>query len=454
MAAAVYELVVTAFLCASVATCILLDAARAPGALRRRFVANPGDRRRVRRRRSTGSCKRSGSTSTGRCSWSAAEPERRRACPRARAPPPNGRAASQVFGRDKRWKRRPVDAATLGAMKTTASKRLLFIRHGESEWNLIFNKGSKALLPFKAIFALFREVRMFLALDAGSVLYDSPLNQEGLEQAQELAQLLRGDAHWADVPDPAARDADAATLRGGAGAPLTSVVASSNLRRALQTCVLALQTRIQETPPAGAPPVHVLSCLQEVSTNVDTISLAPPNAIPPLPRVPASLQQPDRFDAAHQSARPAPPLPFFFLSSTRAATLRTTLGTAIRPSAATASSASTRSRPGPSRGPRSASSSPATRSGSSTSSRSTSPRTSRTTARSSRSPTAASSRACSRRGPSTAARSSPSAPSRSPRSTRASTSRRRSRTRRRRTEAPPFLPPARAVRHGPPRYDD
>ena len=196
-------------------------------------------------------------------------------------------------------------------MKTTASKRLLFIRHGESEWNLIFNKGSKALLPFKAIFALFREIRMFLALDAGSVLYDSPLNQEGLEQAQELAQLLRGDAHWADVPDPAARDADAATLRGGAGAPLTSVVASSNLRRALQTCVLALQTRIQETPPAGAPPVHVLSCLQEVSTNVDTISLAPPNAIPPLPRVPASLQQPDRFDAAHQSARPAPPLPFF-----------------------------------------------------------------------------------------------------------------------------------------------
>lgn len=189
----------------------------------------------------------------------------------------------------------------LEAMTVTGSKRLLFIRHGESEWNQIFNKGSKALLPFKAVVALIREIRTFFALDAGSVLYDSPLNQEGLEQAQELAQLLRGEAHWGDVADAESRDADAATLAGGDDAPRTSVIASSNLRRALQTCVLALQTRIQGAEEGDPPPVHVLSCLQEVSTNVDTIGLAPPGAVPPLPRVPASLQRPDRFDVEYQN---------------------------------------------------------------------------------------------------------------------------------------------------------
>ena len=178
-AALAWELVVTALLCASVATCILLDAASIYKVLQKIRLYVYG-------------------------------------------------ALLMVFGRDKRWKRRPLDCATLAAMKPVASKRIIFIRHGESEWNLIFNKGPKPLLPFKAILGLVREIKMFFALDMGSVLYDSPLNQEGLEQAQELASLLRG-----DVPDPAQRDADAATLRGGADAPLSSVVASSNLRRAL-----------------------------------------------------------------------------------------------------------------------------------------------------------------------------------------------------------------------------
>ena len=170
-AALAWELVVTALLCASVATCILLDAASIYKVLQKIRLYVYG-------------------------------------------------ALLMVFGRDKRWTRRPLDTATLAALGPTKTKRIIFIRHGESEWNLIFNKGPKPLLPFKAILGLVREIKMFFALDMGSVLYDSPLNQEGLEQAQELASLLRGDADWGDVPDPAQRDADAATLRGGADAPL------------------------------------------------------------------------------------------------------------------------------------------------------------------------------------------------------------------------------------------
>lgn len=248
-AALAWELVVTALLCASVATCILLDAASIYKVLQKIRLYVYG-------------------------------------------------ALLMVFGRDKRWTRRPLDTATLAALGPTKTKRIIFIRHGESEWNLIFNKGPKPLLPFKAILGLVREIKMFFALDMGSVLYDSPLNQEGLEQAQELASLLRGDADWGDVPDPAQRDADAATLRGGADAPLSSVVASSNLRRALQTCVLALQARVGAKRAEDR--VHVLNCLQEVSTNIDTISLVPPGALPQLPRVPAALQAPESFDLTMQ----------------------------------------------------------------------------------------------------------------------------------------------------------
>ena len=45
--------------------------------------------------------------------------------------------------------------------------------------------GPKILVPFKAIHALLRETLLLLRLDDDSVLYDSPLNEEGLAQARE-----------------------------------------------------------------------------------------------------------------------------------------------------------------------------------------------------------------------------------------------------------------------------
>ena len=42
----------------------------------------------------------------------------------------------------------------------------------------------------------------------------------------------------------------------------------------------------------------MLSCLQEISNNVDAVALAPPGAAPDLPRVPAPLRGPGAFDGA------------------------------------------------------------------------------------------------------------------------------------------------------------
>ena len=97
-------------------------------------------------------------------------------------------AAMMIIGRDKKWskKGRP-DPATVATAKDKTSTRIIFVRHGESAWNLIFNVGPKILVPFKAIHALLRETLLLLRLDDDSVLYDSPLNDEGL--ARDLGVL-------------------------------------------------------------------------------------------------------------------------------------------------------------------------------------------------------------------------------------------------------------------------
>ena len=234
----VYECVVTALLCACAAHCVLLDAASILVLLRKARLYALG-------------------------------------------------LLAMAVGRDKRWRSRRVDARTVRAARLVESKRLVFVRHGESEWNRIFNVGPKALAPFKLAIALLREGALLLRGDPGSVFLDAPLTTLGLEQAQAVAALLRG------PPAGPAAALELATLRGDATAPRTSVVVSSNLRRAAQTAALAFQHRLR-----GGEAVRVLSCLQEISNNVDAVALAPPGAAPDLPRVPAPLRGPGAFDGA------------------------------------------------------------------------------------------------------------------------------------------------------------
>ncbi|KAH8068138.1 hypothetical protein JL721_7089 [Aureococcus anophagefferens] len=177
-----------------------------------------------------------------------------------------GRGGAQmVVGKDKKWKKkgRP-DPARVDGSKDKRSKRVVFIRHGESEWNLVFNVGSKIWVPFKAVAALVRETLLFLRLDDGSVLYDSPLNESGLQQARDLDDVFAAfppdKAGAGDVAAMADRDA--------------SVLATSNLRRAAQT---------------------------EISTNIDTLSITPPHKPPVLPNVPSHLAAADRFDVSGNS---------------------------------------------------------------------------------------------------------------------------------------------------------
>lgn len=149
-------------------------------------------------------------------------------------------------------------------------KRLVFVRHGESDWNNIFNKGKNPMMLVRLVVALIREV--LLCFDLDSPFLDSPLNDEGIQQALELRKFIDED-HIGDTP---AQKEILAVLRGEKG---KSIVVSSTLRRAISTTSLAFWPRIQRT----GEKIHLMSCAQEISRNVDTCALSLPQKVPNLP---------------------------------------------------------------------------------------------------------------------------------------------------------------------------
>ena len=54
---------------------------------------------------------------------------------------------SLLLSTDKSWNKNKVPDPDLIEGKVTRTKTIIFIRHGESEWNLIFNKGFAKLVP-------------------------------------------------------------------------------------------------------------------------------------------------------------------------------------------------------------------------------------------------------------------------------------------------------------------
>jgi hypothetical protein len=174
-----------------------------------------------------------------------------------------------------------VDPATIAGLPTE-KKRVIFIRHGESDWNDVFNKGFGPSIFLRLGRAMIKEFFMLGSMD--SIFLDSPLNKEGIEQAQELEKFLFQNeigSYDSSVAD------HISILR---GAKENSVVVSSNLRRAIATTTLGLWSRLKRK----GEKILVLSCLQEISRNVDTKALSGPNEIPDMSRLTLSLG--DTFD--------------------------------------------------------------------------------------------------------------------------------------------------------------
>lgn len=158
-----------------------------------------------------------------------------------------------------------------GADGSESVRRVVFIRHGESDWNEVFNKEKHMLLPRAALGCLREWNPLGKCCRAqDSVFLDSPLSLEGCDQADGLREFLfRAGDPESNVSVKVARQ----------GTPADSVVVSSNLRRALHTGLIALHPRFERNV---GEKVVLLAQLQEMSRNVDTNSITAAKKCPEL----------------------------------------------------------------------------------------------------------------------------------------------------------------------------
>jgi len=145
--------------------------------------------------------------------------------------------------------------------------RIIFIRHGESMWNLVFNRGFGPSFLVRLVKAVLYE--LYLIPFSDSCFLDSPLSDLGLEQCASLQAFLRN-----PCLDPVAQP-DFDVLTAGEG---SSIIVSSQLRRAVGTAAIALADRLKRSNEQ----ILLHSSCQEISRNFDTMAISEAGAGPHL----------------------------------------------------------------------------------------------------------------------------------------------------------------------------
>ena len=168
------------------------------------------------------------------------------------------------------------DEETIKSQSTLKGTRTIyFLRHGESQWNYVFNRGFGVSFPLRLARGLVMEL-MCLFNARNSFFVDAPLSDRGLEQVEELRKFLN------KVNDPFLTDAEVAALRSkhvdvlradaakGEKLSKKSIIVTSNLRRAAHTAAITFMDRFERTKEK----LFVNDALQEMARNVDAFALA------------------------------------------------------------------------------------------------------------------------------------------------------------------------------------
>ncbi|GLD93893.1 hypothetical protein PINS_up002498 [Pythium insidiosum] len=153
----------------------------------------------------------------------------------------------------------------------TRQKRIIFVRHAESEWNAVFNRG----VWWAAILRFFRAVvqEWLMLPTTDSLFIDSPLSHQGIRQAKALYTTVNASGNsdqW---------------LRYLSSSVPGSTIVASNLRRAIDTARIASAARLSKQ----GEKIRVLSSLQEIGRNIDTLAIS--NAYALRPRALSSVLQ-------------------------------------------------------------------------------------------------------------------------------------------------------------------
>jgi hypothetical protein len=169
---------------------------------------------------------------------------------------------------DNKWRHQSDSQEVLFASKKSPEnarrKKVYFVRHGESMWNQVFNRGLDIGIFWRYLSSCLQELHLLPFPD--SVFWDSPLSPLGIRQAIQLSAWLE------QAP---LSNKHASVLRGDSDSP--SVLCSSNLRRAVSTMVTGLSGRLLRR---SKDHVHILSSAQEITRNIDGYSLSAPGGYP------------------------------------------------------------------------------------------------------------------------------------------------------------------------------
>lgn len=170
---------------------------------------------------------------------------------------------------DKKWKK-PPDTTTFfdNATETITSKKIIFVRHGESTWNDTFNKGDRSTVSFiinflpNLVYSVFMEWWFWISGESTeSWFYDAPLSEKGRGQAEGIYKFLQNE-HFTP------KEQEYVTFLKNSD---QSHVLSSNLRRAIATIGIGLRDRLRTDP------LQIAASLQEISRNPDALSITPPH---------------------------------------------------------------------------------------------------------------------------------------------------------------------------------
>jgi broad specificity phosphatase PhoE len=157
--------------------------------------------------------------------------------------------------------------------------KVVFVRHGESVWNSLFNKFGLGW-PVRTSKAFIRETLLWFTNHKDSLFIDSPLSIEGINQGQSLGAFFSSRQGSELLHSP------------------QSVIVVSNLRRAMETASLGAAGRV-----GGEKQERIVidNLLQEGTRNVDGASFCESKKLPasPMYGLETSTSVARTFDASH-----------------------------------------------------------------------------------------------------------------------------------------------------------
>lgn len=170
------------------------------------------------------------------------------------------------------------------------SKKVILIRHGESTWNDTFNPGGRNIVLFilfyvpNMIKAIVNEAYFFIAgKESDSWFFDSALSSKGVKQIMGLRKFLQKEKMRlgsGNIVDEREEFAVKALLAVGSDSSCTSsssMVVSSNLRRAISTAAIGLSDRFAAQHKDDN--ILLLPSLQEISFNPDAQTILPAHGV-------------------------------------------------------------------------------------------------------------------------------------------------------------------------------